>query len=209
LDTPSEAPENENVPEGGCSLKREAQTQNDDEDGRLFKLRKKTLAGGLGDIYDPGAIPIKLKEKPEPVIEPAPAPVEPPAVATTSTSVPKWTKLQWKHTGENDVPGEGSENGTSVEMEQPIDAASAALKWSKIQWQTPMDAKPDISASSSNLHPATKTEELPTPLAIEEVKADMIKSEGVASPPTITESTGGLFRKRKLPVGGSRGKRKP
>ena len=173
------------------------------------------MTGGLGHIYDPGAIPIKLKkEKLEPVTQPAPAPVEPHEVATKSTSVPKWTKIQWKRTGENDASGEGCENAASVAMEQPVDVTCAAPKWSKIQWQTPVDAKPDTSASSSSLNPAIETEdqtELPTPLALEEAKADIIKSEGVASPQalTISESTGGMFRKRKLPVGRSGGKRQP
>ena len=168
------------------------------------------MAGGLDQIYDPGAISIKLKkERLEPAIQPAPAPVEPDEIPTKSTSVPRWANIQWKRAGESNAPEESSKNGASVAMEQPVDVACAAPKWSKIQWRTPVDATPDTSASSSSLNPALKTEdqtELPTPL-LEEGKADMIKSEGVASPPPITESIGGLFRKRKFPVGGSRGKR--
>ncbi|KAG2146001.1 uncharacterized protein EDB93DRAFT_1086793 [Suillus bovinus] len=42
------------------------------EDERVFKLRKKTVDIGLGEIYDPGLIPIKLKVKKEESMEPQP-----------------------------------------------------------------------------------------------------------------------------------------
>jgi WW domain-binding protein 4 len=45
------------------SRKREADAVHDDD--RHFKLRKKTLMTGLGEIYDPGIIPIKPKKKKE------------------------------------------------------------------------------------------------------------------------------------------------
>ena len=48
----------------------------EEEDTRRFKLRKKTVGVGLGEIYDPGIIPIKVKKKEESSetsLSPAPA----------------------------------------------------------------------------------------------------------------------------------------
>ena len=37
--------------------------EEEDESGRAWKLRRKTANVGLGELYDPGALPIKLKKK--------------------------------------------------------------------------------------------------------------------------------------------------
>lgn len=49
-------------PDSSNGLKREAEAP-PEEDSRSFKLRKKSLNPGLGEIYDPGLIPIKVKKK--------------------------------------------------------------------------------------------------------------------------------------------------
>ncbi|KAG1791108.1 uncharacterized protein HD556DRAFT_1445624 [Suillus plorans] len=46
--------------------KREA-PMNDVEDERVFKLRKKTVAIGLGELQNPGLIPIKLRRNCSPL----------------------------------------------------------------------------------------------------------------------------------------------
>jgi WW domain-binding protein 4 len=74
--------------DAGPSLKRDLAAEIDEENSRHFKLQKKTLGGGLGEIYDPGIIPIKLKKKDEPLGTEESAPPGPAA--------PKWTKVQWK-----------------------------------------------------------------------------------------------------------------
>lgn len=52
--------------EGEGSRKRPAEVAlEDEEDGRSWKLRKKTVGPGLGEIYDPGVIAIKIKPKKE------------------------------------------------------------------------------------------------------------------------------------------------
>jgi WW domain-binding protein 4 len=82
------------------SLKREAETPIDEEDTRVFKLRKKTLSVGLGQIYDPGVIPIKIKKKEEDDT-PSLAPVQSTSLdGPQATDVPKWTKLSWKRPGD-------------------------------------------------------------------------------------------------------------
>ncbi|KAF8813929.1 hypothetical protein BYT27DRAFT_6363581 [Phlegmacium glaucopus] len=72
--------------DGDNGLKREAEAP-PEEDSRSFKLVKKTLNPGLGEIYDPGVIPIKVKKKEaqeeiKPTFEDQP-------------TRPKWTALQW------------------------------------------------------------------------------------------------------------------
>lgn len=72
----------------------------DDDDIRPFKLRRKTMAAGLGEIYDPGDIPIKLKPKKE---EPASATLQPESSSGTSpltisqaaSTLPKWSATGW------------------------------------------------------------------------------------------------------------------
>ncbi|KAF7321340.1 Formin binding [Mycena kentingensis (nom. inval.)] len=67
-----------------------------EEENREFKLRKKTMATGLGQIYDPGSLQIKLKKREEPV-EADPTPAPPPApVKDAPSDGPKWKKPQWQ-----------------------------------------------------------------------------------------------------------------
>ncbi|KAJ6475315.1 hypothetical protein C8R47DRAFT_1143005 [Mycena vitilis] len=78
-----------------------------EEESREFKLRKKTMATGLGQIYDPGAISITLKKKKEEPEEPIHhllAPVLP--SSDDSADKPKWAKLHWKKMGEPEEQGE-------------------------------------------------------------------------------------------------------
>jgi WW domain-binding protein 4 len=81
----------------------------DDDDSRGWKLRKKTAR--LGEIYDPGVIPIRLKAKKEEDRELSTggsvAPTNGIALGSANTGskatdVPKWTKVEWKKPGELD-----------------------------------------------------------------------------------------------------------
>lgn len=77
-------------------MKREAEAPLE-EDSRSFKLRKKSLNPGLGEIYDPGLIPIKVKKK-EPIEQGDSSPNDV-STATdagpSSTPSSKWAKPQW------------------------------------------------------------------------------------------------------------------
>jgi WW domain-binding protein 4 len=69
-----------------------------DEEDRAWKLSKKTLNAGLGEVYDPGLIPIKLKVKKEEtkveeVVESAAGNVK---EGGDATGKQKWTKVQWQ-----------------------------------------------------------------------------------------------------------------
>ena len=179
------------VPEPEVGQKREAPpVPPDSEDSRHFKLKKKKLNTGLGEIYDPGLIPIKLKAKKE----------EPKSEDTLSLSL-----------SANGAPSSSSTSG-----------ATALPKWSARGWNKPgevEDRKPDVEslpaavAAESEGIPSTEPT-LPTPddpaelpVPSEEQKPD-IKNEDL-EPPAPAPSSGGLFRKRKMPAGGSgsRGRR--
>ncbi len=75
---------------GDSSAKRLAEAP-PEEDTRSFKLQKKTTAVGLGEIYDPGLIPIKKrKEETGQVVEPLIP------MSSTSSGPLKWTSISLK-----------------------------------------------------------------------------------------------------------------
>ena len=153
------------------TLKREADPALDAEDSRHFKLRKKTMSAGLGEIYDPGMIilkkkdpPVKREDLPEPTAQSDPAPR------------PKWTKVQWKR-ADNEVQ---KENGAVLEDadEQAVDVLTVPK------------VKPEVDIEL----------ELQLPLDQQTRVDDPVKREDHPSDPA-PESGGSLFRKRKTPAG--------
>ncbi|KZO95508.1 hypothetical protein CALVIDRAFT_463888, partial [Calocera viscosa TUFC12733] len=46
-----------------ASTEKRARSQEDDEGGRAYKVRKKTAAVGLGELWEPGVIKVKVKVK--------------------------------------------------------------------------------------------------------------------------------------------------
>ena len=168
----------------GPSRKREAEAPVDEEDSRQFKLRKKKLGAGLGEIYDPGLIPIKLKKK-EPVADAAPSDATSSTVSTALTgaasnasAVPKWSSRGWTKPGESnhDEPHE-----LSAPSDPPPEGVPAPT--------------PELPADTSSAPVAVKVEE-----------EAAVKAE---TPEPTLPSTAGLFKKRRVPVGGgaSRGRR--
>lgn len=66
----SGSPARNEVPSVKGNKKREAPVD-DIEGGRIFKLKKKTVSIGLGELYDPGVIKVKVKKE---LMVPQPAP---------------------------------------------------------------------------------------------------------------------------------------
>ncbi|KAJ7188328.1 hypothetical protein C8R46DRAFT_878610 [Mycena filopes] len=164
------APSSAAPPSSDTGSKRSAEAL-EEEESREYKLRKKTMTTGLGQIYDPGAISIQLKKKEE-TVEPQSliAPVAPPS--SDSTDKPKWAKLQWKKMGDPDL--------VAVNSETVVDAKSGT-------------GAPDIEP---------KLEE--DSLAVATI--DTVKPEPDTPPIEPTPSTA-VFKKRKAPAGGNRGRR--
>ncbi|KAK7692455.1 hypothetical protein QCA50_004080 [Cerrena zonata] len=175
------------VPEAG--QKRRAPPPADEGDVRHFRLKKKKLDVGLGELYDPGIIPIKLKtKKEEPKDEDSP--LTTPSVkvdgASSSTSsatpLPKWSARGWKKPGEVD----DAKHDTPTETKDLV-KADVSEPVSEVQDEGLDSTEPHVP--SEDVKPSVKVEEPET-----------------STPPP---SSGGLFRKRKLPAGGSgsRGRR--
>ncbi|KAJ7096375.1 hypothetical protein C8R44DRAFT_591739, partial [Mycena epipterygia] len=166
-------PSSDAAPAPSSGEKRSAEAL-DEEESREFKLRKKTISTGLGQIYDPGAITIKLKKKEEPVDPVEPLAALAPLSTSDNTDKPKWGKLQWKKMGD---------------PEEQVEAPTEAVK-----------LEPDGED--------TKIEEESTAPADPPPTDSTVKSEPVTSslPDTVPSSTI-LFKKRKTPAGGARGRR--
>lgn len=164
------------------ALKREADVPIDEEDNRQFKLRKKTLGSGLGEIYDPGIIPIKLK-KPE---ESATNSLDVAEDVPKPTDAPKWTKVEWKRPGEK-VKHEGE--------------ISAELLGGG------RDSEERTAGDTEERQPKFEREEQSSPTGLSNQKDIDMKLEGSVPALPVPEAGGILFRKRKMPTGASRGKR--
>lgn len=173
-----------------AGLKREAEAP-DVEDTRSFKLRKKGWGLSLSGGYIPESIPVKLKKKeevremltPTPTItEVASTSVDTTETSTTSTGTSKWTKIQWKRANETtpEVP-------TST-MQSESTEKEASNKSAMLLSSIPIKDEFDDSALHLSL--------------IEETKAD--PREPLSSE---TSETFGMFRKRKIPMRGSRNRR--
>ncbi|KJA27810.1 hypothetical protein HYPSUDRAFT_34958 [Hypholoma sublateritium FD-334 SS-4] len=186
-----------------AGIKREAEAPIDEDDTRAFKLRKKTIASGLGEIYDPGAIPIKIKKKPEPE-ETNAGPSA--AVKPEPADRPKWTPTQWKRPG--DIPKETLPESDSVKLEEGTTHAestsSGPSKWVKPQWSQPLpDLKQEERQSIFGVEEPPPTEPNSAVKAEPDVKPEVLQTPTTDAP----SSSGSFFKKRKTPAGANRGRR--
>ena len=174
---------------GDAERKRPAEIPVDDDDIRPWKLRKKTVGTGLGEIYDPGVLlPIKLKAKKEDNAASTTSVTSSTAISTSDSvtnnnPLPKWTAKGWNRPGEHQEPSSVPQS-TDVEKERHSSPA-----------QEP--APPISEAEPENALPE------PTEVKVEGV-ASKLKAEEVEA--QLPSATGSLFRKRKATVG-ARGRR--
>lgn len=173
--------------------KRQPESHVDDDDIRPFKLRRKTAAAGLGEIYDPGIIPIKLKAKKE---EGSVAGAESQPLTNSSGSSttgpqasekPTWSAKSWNR------PGAVQETTSQRNGDGSNEALTGGL----------IDVALKLGPSLSTLEAVeTKAESVEVKV---EVRPETVKAEEVNT--TSSSAAGSLFRKRKAPVGagGSRG----
>lgn len=198
------------------STKRPAEAPPDD-DSRSFKLRKKTATVGLGELYDPGLIPIKLKKKEE---KPSETETPTPTPEPSTGQVPKWTAISLKPkdvslnastppipSSSSSVTPKAEENDTPSQAENP--PPPAASRWAKVQWDQPLkeeevsiavpSQEPSHADSLANGEPVVKTEE-----GVSLVKTEPDSSNVVTE---LGQPTAVLFKKRKAPAGAGRGRR--
>ena len=176
------------------SNKRPAEEPLDEEDEHRWKLRKKTMSVGLGEIYDPGIIAIKVKPKKE----------EPKGDAGV---------LRGKGTLGGDAIGIRAGTGETGPK------ASAMPRWTSVKWKKTGVAEADVarvpSASEENAVPDSdnnldsetvdvngETKEEPNEGALE----PFVKEEESATAASTTLG-GNLFKKRRIPIAVGAGRR--
>jgi WW domain-binding protein 4 len=162
--------------------KREAPVD-DIDDERVFKLRKKTVDIGLGDLYDPGLIPIKLKVKKEESTEPQPVSSKiavDDIIADAQDVLPTDAKVKiaWKRAAFQPAVEEPAPDG--------VKADSGGEGDPKVKLEEPGAAKEGV------LHAKIKPESQTLP--------EPAKKEEVISPSLEAHAPTSLFRKRKLPT---------
>ncbi|KAM5540202.1 hypothetical protein V8D89_006021 [Ganoderma adspersum] len=163
--------------------KRPAEVPLDDEDSRGWKLRRKVAHVGLGDLYDPGALSIKLKaKKPEEQVGGTSngANGTGASLSLGESEKPKWSARGWNKPGE--APSITSNEGSGVGVVE--------------------DAMKVEDEPLSKLLDEPIPEGSPAPEVKTEVKAENVKAEPTepAAPPAPAGNS--LFKKRKAPVGG-------
>ena len=190
----------------GSQVGQKREAPPDDEDTRAFKLRKKTVATGLGEIYDPGVLPIKIKKrediKPKTELEPVPTTS---GIKSESLEPLKWKPTQWKKTGHTQSTPEDNPSTTDNAgiKQEDLSTEPISSKWAKPQWSEPLpdfkkEERPTIFGSEGTDTKDTIQEQLD-----EEEKKPYLKTEE-----TPTEvPAGSLFKKRKMPAGAGRGRR--
>ncbi|KAF9484436.1 hypothetical protein BDN70DRAFT_849610 [Pholiota conissans] len=158
-----------------AGVKREADAPLDEEDTRAFRLKRKKMAMGLGEIYDPGHLSIKIKKEES---------VEPPkAENAASTTIDTTIKQE-----------DQSEDGSSSFTAEPS-------KWSKPQWSEPI---PDLKQEERQKIFGSETQTTDEQKAEVKAEPD-IKSEETQPLPEVPSYSGGsLFKKRKTPAGTNR-----
>ncbi|KAI0930139.1 hypothetical protein AcW1_008899 [Taiwanofungus camphoratus] len=203
--TPMREESTTNVAEGDPNRKREAAQELGDEDGRRFKLRRRTLGAGLGEIYDPGLIPIKIKKKEEHTDgsqQLTAESVQSSSVAGSSaptTEKPKWSARGWNRPRE--AHGQAS-SAPIAERDGPPEQGIVGPE----EKETGTEIKQEEQVGLRGVTAPVIKEEPPATIKAEGDNTGRTEDNGTASLP----STGGnLFRKRRLPAGGTgiRGRR--
>lgn len=207
---------------GGAEIrvKREAGPP-DDEDIRAFKLRRKQLIAGLGQIYDPGLIPIKVKKKEEPeaLLSFTVENIAEPQMEGSSASKPNRTIIQLSKIPTHDSINNGAV--TKVEEDTKLSettTSNPSSKWAKAQWSEPI---PDIPLADRTsmfgpklLEPDVGVDQTPRAGKVE-VKSEepgvKVEEHRDSLRDTVLNDDGDVggikFKKRRAPINAGRGRR--
>lgn len=182
----------------GAGMKRGADIH-PEEDVRSFKLRKKTINTGLGEIYDPGAIPIKLKkrEELEDVLTPHTA-LSSSIVADPEPqqgTLPKWNKIQ--------LVGQPKDGSSTNDITIKNEGGTSSSKWAEPKWSEPLPE--NTPSDRASIFDSGKSEGDAPPLVAGKktdvkVEENEIKSEDILGTPDESLSATGMFKRRRAPV---------
>ncbi|KDQ10065.1 hypothetical protein BOTBODRAFT_137162 [Botryobasidium botryosum FD-172 SS1] len=157
-------------------------SENDNDNPRDYRLGKRRVGVGLGEIWDPGEIRVKVKR------EDSTAKIEEPESSKFS-GPPTWTARGWNKAGEGDKGKEQA--GATVKIEGEDGGGVVKRE----------DEGPSISTSTlvqEDTKPHIKEEESSPTLPLT-APAEDSATNGDAQPPP-SASTGSMFRKRKAPA---------
>jgi WW domain-binding protein 4 len=182
-------------------VKREAEGFLGEDDVRAFKLRRKQVTTGLGEIYDPGLITVRAKKE-EP---PQDAPIPGPSTSTRTVQLP-----------ERPYPDLSTEGGATTKTEEEessqLSKPNPSSKWAKAKWSEPL---PDIAADDRTPKFGHKPQgRTPEPKQAQvkseelEVKVEEESNVSRDAVPIDDDGMSGVkFKKRRAPVGAGRGRR--
>ncbi|KAJ3999613.1 hypothetical protein F5050DRAFT_1736690 [Lentinula boryana] len=184
--------------DGAHSLKRLADQQ--PEDVRNFKIRRKILGAGLGEIYDPGEIKLKprkeVKVEEEVKVKSEPAA---PEASLENEQKPKWVAVKWKRATTSDATP--ASDGAQATSKDTVNEAAGPPLSSDNSATVKLESEDTSSRDNS---PVVKTEPTPT----DEILPKTESEEAEPSTLSIAEPVPSMFRKRKVASGsGSRVKR--
>ncbi|KAG1742806.1 hypothetical protein EDB19DRAFT_1894812 [Suillus lakei] len=158
--------------------KREAPVE-DIEDERVFKLRKKTVDIGLGELYDPGLIPIKLKVKKEESTEPQPTSSRTAVDDIKADALPADAKVKiaWKRAAFQPAADEPAPYGVKTDSGRECGAPEESGAFKEEVVHTKIEPEPQL-----------------------EIPPEPVQKEEAILPSLEASAPTSLFRKRKLPT---------
>ncbi|CAG8684411.1 13025_t:CDS:2 [Acaulospora colombiana] len=95
--------------------------EDEDEEGEGFRVRRKKLAVGLGEIYDPGQIVLEPKGKQKEEIKPESKDQPQTSIAGQSGAPLLWSKKRWKMDQLEPTGGDEAPEKTEAGEEQKVD----------------------------------------------------------------------------------------
>lgn len=179
----SSTPSSETPPAPATSASANSALPDDDDirGWRFDNSKRRRLAVGLGDIYDPGIIEVKKKEEETPPPPPPEPKAERDPAGSGATELPKWAPRRWLK------PGEAPPRTTP-----PQDDSSFREENAKgiVKEEEESNVLPD--------EPLQGARAGPSPPAVKEEEPESPKPRSTPEP-----SSTGLFRKRKAPASGA------
>ncbi|KAG8834242.1 hypothetical protein FRC17_009318 [Serendipita sp. 399] len=97
--------------------------EEDDEEGEGFRVRRRKLQEGLGEIYDPGIIKIIPKVKPEDE-KAAEVVIDSASLPRTQEPALKWTTKRWKTEAVDEAASDGEEHTNTISKAEGVDVSS-------------------------------------------------------------------------------------
>lgn len=193
-------------PSGSQSSSQKREADEDPEDGRGFKIRKRTAHVGLGEIWDPGDIPIKTKRKAATSTKKMDDRKSTLKEENNSAPMPTASSSLVKHEPSNGSLTETAAPGRLGGWKRataPVDSSSEVYFDPVAEGnsnEVPTIHRPLSSSGRVTPENGPQGPNLPMKAEPSTIKEEFIEGLYVNVIPETT--SGSMFRKRKLPAGG-------